>query len=262
MIFKRPSFAYSLLVTFPSVIFFGAVALLLGPLDFIFFPKRRPGPVGLWVKKRWCDWMFRSHGLRLHVLGPGANEIANRKSCVFVSNHQSAIDILVHVLMLPPNAHFVAKKELFWIPIFGISAAIVGTIFIDRSRGAQQKSLKKVVRHLQEGDSIILYPEGTRSRDGQIKEFKRGAFVMAIDAQVPIIPITIFNTRFLCPKGRLSVAPGDIYVYVDEPISTQGLKYEDRHALAKKVHELIKNRMNEYPELAFKYSPEKESIRP
>lgn len=246
--FKRPSFFYTLLVTFPSVLFYGVVAIFLGPFDFVLFPGRRPGPIGLWVKKSWSRWMLRAQGLEIKVLGPGAKLISSLKSAVFVSNHQSAIDILAHIMILPSNAHFVAKKELLWIPVFGWGARVVGTIFIDRKKGARESSLQGVSDQLKNGNSVILYPEGTRSSDGRLKEFKRGAAVMAIAAQVPVVPMTIFNTGRLCPKKRLSIEPGEIWIYVDEPIETMGLSENDRFELTQKIQNIIQERLQESPQ--------------
>ena len=246
--FKRPSFFYTLLVTIPSVLFFGSVAILLGPLDFVLFPERRPGPIGLWVKKGWSRWMLKSHGLEIKVTGPGAKNLSKLKSAVFVSNHQSAIDILAHTLILPSNAHFVAKKELLWIPVFGWGARVVGTIFIDRKKGARENSLKAVADQLKNGNSVILYPEGTRSSDAKLKEFKRGAAVMAIEAKVPIVPMTIFNSGKLCPKKRLSIEPGQIWIYVDEPIDTNNLSENDRFELTKNIQAIIQEHLAHPPQ--------------
>jgi 1-acyl-sn-glycerol-3-phosphate acyltransferase len=192
--------------------------------------------------------MLKSHGLSIKVEGPGAQIIESLRSAVFVSNHQSAVDILAHVMILPANAHFVAKKELFWIPVFGWGARVVGTIFIDRKKGARENSLKGVTAQLKEGNSVILYPEGTRSPDGQLKDFKRGAAVMAIEAQVPIVPMTIFNSGKLCPKKGLSIAPGEIRIYIDEPIETKNLTEEDRFVLTSKLHQIIENRLLHPPQ--------------
>jgi len=254
MIFRRPSFIYTLIVSCPSVLFYGTVAILFGPIDFLFFSHRRPGPVGLWVKTRWFGWMFRAHSLCLHVTGPGSKKLSEMKGCIFVSNHQSAIDILIQARLLPQNAHFIAKKELLWIPIFGYAARVVGTIFIDRLKGSRQKSLTHILDFLQRGDSLIIYPEGTRSRDGKLKTFKRGAFVMAIKAKAQIVPMTIFDSRFLCPKGRLSVEPGDIHVYVDEPIDASSYDFESRAELTDRVHSLIEKRLENWE------SPERDKV--
>ena len=162
---------------------------------------------------------------------------------IFASNHQSALDIPVQVACLPPHTVFIAKKELSCLPIFGWAAALAGTLFVDRAKGTQNKALKQVKKLLGAGISMIVYPEGTRSRTKELLPFKRGAFVMAISAQVPVVPLTILNSGILCPKNKLFVHPGVIKIVVDKPIETKGMTIEQRFELSDRVHKLISSRL-------------------
>ena len=141
--------------------------------------------------------------------------------------------------MLPKDTSLIAKKELAWIPLFGWAAFIVGTLFIDRKKGVRNDSIQEVNDHLHSGLSIIVYPEGTRSPTGEMLPFKRGAFVMAIDAQAPIVPLVLDGTRERSPKGRPSIAPGPITLWVGEPISTRGMNLKNRFSLADEVREMM-----------------------
>lgn len=235
----RPSLAYSLAVTLPSIVFFGSLALLVAPFEACILERRRRegkwGPSATLVKMGWARWMLWSHGLKTNLFGPGANKLKSMRGTVFVANHQSAVDILVMMDILSKHSSFIAKKELRKFPVFGWAAGVVGTLFIDRSRGTNNKSLDDVSARLQQGLSVIIFPEGTRSADGKLLPFKRGAFVMAIDAQVPIVPIVIMDSRFLCPKGRPSIDSGTVHIWVGDEISTIGLTKDDRHALSEKI---------------------------
>jgi 1-acyl-sn-glycerol-3-phosphate acyltransferase len=192
--------------------------------------------------------MLWSHGIRLEISGPGAKHLNNFKGVIFVSNHQSIVDIFIGSKIFPRVTSFIAKKELKLIPIFGWAAAVVGVLFIDRARGAQNKSLSSVGDLLRCGFNFIIYPEGTRSPDGKILPFKRGAFVMAISSQVPVVPVTILDTYRVCPKHHVAISPGTVHVIVDDPISTIGLKIDDRHALSDQVHSIMSKHLEKFEE--------------
>jgi len=192
--------------------------------------------------------MVWAHSLKIEIIGPGADRLKDYRGVVFVSNHQSALDILVHMVSFPRHTSFVAKKELLRIPIFGWGAAIAGTFFIDRSKGTKNKSLEKIQQALIAGINLVLYPEGTRSADGNLLPFKRGAFVMAIQAQVPVVPVATLDSRLLCPKKRLSVAPGTVHLYVGEPISTKGLTIGDRREICEQVRNEIAKQLDKFNE--------------
>ncbi len=238
---KTNSFWYTLLVAIPAILFFGSVAVLSIPLDRPFLSRRiadgKWGLVATWTKRNWARFLLWVHGVQVEICGPQGGNLQNIRQVVFVANHQSALDILVCLATMPATAHFISKKELKWVPFLGWAANAVGTLFVDRARGVQNKSLESVNEWLKKGMSLIVYPEGTRSVDGKLLPFKRGAFVMAIEAQVPIVPVVIEGSHELMPKKRLSIASGFIRMYVDNPVLTTGLTYTDRGHLAEQVRD-------------------------
>ena len=192
--------------------------------------------------------MLWAHGIKVKAAGPAADHLKEMKGVIFVLNHQSVTDIMTAIEILPKASSFIAKKELRNVPIFGWAMKVVGTLFIDRSRGTQNQALSEINELMKDGFNIIVFPEGTRSPDGKLLPFKRGAFVMAIEAGVPVVPITILDSRLCCPKGQLAIASGTIHVIVDNPIPTQGLKIEDRHQLSDQVHRIMLKHLEKFEE--------------
>ena len=165
---------------------------------------------------------------------------------IFAANHQSQFDIITLQGYLPCDFRWLAKKELFKVPIWGPAMRLAGYIPIDRSRGrAAMKSLDQAARRIAEGTSVIIFPEGTRSRDGRLHSFKAGAMVLAIKAGVPLVPTAIQGTFEILPKGRLLMKPGQVVIRLGRPIPTSGYRTKDRHELAlylqEKVAELLES---------------------
>jgi len=252
MLFEAVRFLRTLFLTVPSVLFFGLIALIFGAYDFLMrnrlLEKGRWGPVGTLTKLWWSYWMLWSHRVSVVASGPGLEDLRSLHGCVFVANHQSLMDIPALVQFLPKYTSFIAKQELRRIPIFGSSAALVGTLFIDRSRGADNPSLQLIGRLLKRGISILIFPEGTRSSDGGLGAFKRGGFALAIEAQVPVVPITILNSRFVLPKGKLAIRSGQIDIVVDKPIFTSGMGPEQRYHLSEQVQKMMTKHLDLFDE--------------
>jgi 1-acyl-sn-glycerol-3-phosphate acyltransferase len=155
-------------------------------------------------------------------------------------NHQSNFDIPVLLGHLTVQFRWLAKKELFKIPIFGHAMRNVGYISIDRSdRQSAFESLKVAAEKIKSGVSVLIFPEGTRSRDGKIRPFKKGGFVMAIDSGVPIVPVVITGTRSIMPKGRFRVYPGHVSMVIHKPIETSIYTPETKDGLMEKVRRVI-----------------------
>ena len=185
------------------------------------------------ARARTLMWML---GVRATVLGD--EHIAAGGSFVFVPNHQSHLDILLLLALLPGRTRFAAKRELWRHPVMAAILDTLGMVPIDRER--PEGSVELLNRAASSGDSFVIFPEGTRSRDGQLLPFKKGAFVLAIAAGLPIVPVTMRGTRRLMPRGsRMTVVPGDVEIVIDEPIPTAGLGYDDRDALAAQVRTAI-----------------------
>jgi 1-acyl-sn-glycerol-3-phosphate acyltransferase len=175
----------------------------------------------------WSRAIVERADLRLHVTG--ADGVDWRRSYVIMSNHQSHLDIPVLYRVLPPSVRMVAKSELFKIPIFG--TAMRGAGFVEIDRGDRRKaiaSLEAAAERVRAGTSVWIAPEGTRSADGQIGPLKKGGFMLARQAQVPIMPVAVNGTRRALAAGKASIRLGqDVQVHVGEPIPTADTSVED-----------------------------------
>jgi 1-acyl-sn-glycerol-3-phosphate acyltransferase len=182
----------------------------------------------------------RLTGVRVHV--HGAEHVTGPGPYIFTPNHQSHFDIAALLGWLPGRNRFVAKKELFAEPILGTVLRTLGMIPVDRANPLEAIDL--LTKAAAGGSSLIIFPEGTRSRDGALLPFKQGAFVAAILLQLPVVPVICRGTREVMPKGGyLSITPGDIDVFVEEPIPTAGLGYDDRVMLRDRVHSIVAARL-------------------
>ena len=187
-----------------------------------------------WCAQVWSRMIIRTVGA--HVQVHGTEYIRPGVSYVFLSTHQSYMDIPVMLGYLPAQLRIAAKKELFRIPFLGWHLRRAGHISIDRSSRIEAvASLRRAARDLRGGICAFIFPEGTRSRDGALQPFKKGGFKLAIQAGVPIIPVTILGTRQLLPRDSIIFRPGLVKMYVDEPISTAGLTDADAEALMQTV---------------------------
>lgn len=182
--------------------------------------------------------ILRAAGVRHRVIGleniPGAN-------CIFVCNHQSHFDALLLFHYLPKHARFVAKAELFKIPIFGHALKATGMIRVERTGGDKDReTINDAVSAVRERVSVIFFPEGTRSEDGTLKPFKKGAALLAIQAGAPVVPIAVAGTKEILPKGSKWIHGGQRAVLmVGEAMSTTGLTLNDRDALTDRMQQEI-----------------------
>ncbi|MCK5344252.1 MAG: 1-acyl-sn-glycerol-3-phosphate acyltransferase, partial [Candidatus Heimdallarchaeota archaeon] len=178
------------------------------------------------------------------------DKIDREKNYIFIGNHKSHFDVLAVFSVLPLTARFMAKKELYKIPVFGWALTATGTIKIDRSNREQSiKSMNNAVERIKRGVSIVVFPEGTRINDDNISSFKKGGFVLAIKGGIPIVPISISGSRFILPKHSGRVHAGKIKIVFDDPASTKEYSYQDREKLIEKVrNNIIKNFEKHYNE--------------
>ena len=188
------------------------------------------------VARLWNVHLLFFCGVRLAVRGEGKLKPNGRY--VFFANHQSALDIPVIYTGIRRPICFIAKKELFRIPIFGWGLSMVGHVKIDRSSPRKARlSLARGIAHLRKHRlSLVLFPEGTRSADGRLGEFKQGAFSLAIEAGVPVVPVAIIGSRERLVKKSLMVNPGTIHLDIGNPIDPKGM---DKSELAIKVRSEI-----------------------
>jgi 1-acyl-sn-glycerol-3-phosphate acyltransferase len=191
----------------------------------------------------WLNFVCGSFFLKFEVTGQ-ENLVAGEPALV-VSNHQSLFDIPAAFAVIPGHLRMVAKQELFKIPFFGWCLRKTEFISVDRSsRQSGHLASQKISAQIKSGLNIWVAPEGTRSRDGLLGPFKKGSFAVAIEAQIPIQPILVVDSRWACPKGSLLVRPGTkIQVHILPRIPTQGLKTENRGEIAEKVRAMMSEKM-------------------
>lgn len=202
-----------------------------------------PGGAGLIPLARAWSWLvMRSARVRYRATYDPALDPA--RPAVYVANHQSQFDIPALVLAMPADFRIVAKRALLFIPIFGWALWLAGFVFIDRgNRERAIASLARAAGRLRRGTSVVIFAEGTRSPDGSLLPFKRGGFVLAIQAGVPIVPVTIQGGRAVLPKGALRIRPGVIDVHFGAPIETGGHSYETRDSLIGVTRAAIESRL-------------------
>lgn len=197
------------------------------------------------VIRAWSRAWLAASGTQLTIVGQEV--IDPSRSYVVVANHQSALDIMACFLAVPLPIRYLAKKELFRIPLFAQGMRAVGIVEVDRkARSAVHAEVNRKSKELVEkGRSLIIYPEGTRPRDGALDPFKKGAFTMAIASQLPILPVTIHGTYEAWKPGTLWIRGGHVSVVVDKPIPTEGMTHSDAGDLTKKVYTIIANHVTE-----------------
>jgi 1-acyl-sn-glycerol-3-phosphate acyltransferase len=178
---------------------------------------------------------------RAKVTVRGSHHIDPCATYIYMANHQSMFDILALLGYLPVQFRWLAKKELFQIPVFGQSMARVGYISIDRSnRKSAYNSIQEAAQKIAQGVSVVIFPEGTRSADGQIKSFEAGGFHLAIRSGRPIVPVVICGTHHIMPKGSLRIRPGRILVSIHPPVETASCNSKTKKVLRDTVRSIMK----------------------
>ena len=196
------------------------------------------------VARAWARSILYVSGIHVHV--NGLENLNVDGSCILMPNHQSNFDIPVLLGCLPIQFRWLAKAELFKIPIFGRGMRGCGYISIDRSnRKSAFQSLAEAAAKIRNGVSVLIFPEGTRSRDGRILPFKKGGFVLSVDAGVPIVPIVIFNTWSIMPKDRLRIRTQSVRMDILAPIPTSGYTRKTKDDLMNSVRNTICNTFEE-----------------
>ncbi len=197
------------------------------------------------VANIWARILLILTNTKVRVIG--AENVLSREPGVYMANHQSDFDILILLAHVPGQFRWIVKKELFQIPVFGAAMKKAGYIEIDRQHHEKAMiSLDAAARKIREGKSVMSFPEGTRSKDGKVKSFKQGMFHLAINAGVPIIPISIIGAKDIMPKRSLMIRPGKVFLVIDKPIDVKEFTIENRHDLIEKVRNVIIKNCEEY----------------
>ncbi len=191
------------------------------------------------IQRSWSRAMLRL--ARCSVQVEGGEHLAEGGARIIVSNHQSWFDVFALTAHLPTSIRFVTKEELGGFPIFGRAWKACGHISIDRSsRSSAIESLAEAGRRIKnEGITIVMFAEGTRSETGKLQRFKKGAFALAIQGGMPIVPVAVIGTHEIMPKGSFRVEPGEILIRVGAPISVEGLSSADRQALLERTWKAV-----------------------
>ena len=228
---------YQWLVALPVLIILtiltAVFTIILSPVfpnaQFSYFPAR-------WWGRFFCYLLF------IKVKITGLEKLDPKKSYVIAANHQSIYDIFVVYGWLPMIFKWVMKAELRKIPLVGKACESAGHIFIDRKNPvAAKKSLDKAEAQLRNGVSVVVFPEGTRTYTGQMGKFKKGAFRMATDLHLPIVPVTLRGCFERLPRNRFIITPGTIEMIVHEPVEVEGYEHEKQPELMQKLHDIIES---------------------
>lgn len=186
------------------------------------------------ARKIWAPPLLWAGGVRLEA--SGLEHIDFDRPHLFAANHQSIFDIPALFVALPVSLRFVARSGLRKVPFLGWYMAAMGMVFVHRSRSARAAgAVDRAAEVLSGGGSLLTFPEGTRTFDGRVGEFKGASLAPAIKATIPVVPVAIDGAFEVLPRGGFRARPGTIRLSVGDPVETRGLELGDRHALAREV---------------------------
>lgn len=209
------------------------VALIAGALD-----RKRTGNGVHGVARLWARILMACSFVKFKI--EGQENIEAGRHYIFASNHTSMFDIFTLLAFLPAQFRFLSKESLFKLPLFGWVMRRAQYIPIDRANARDGiRSLEEAAKRVRDGASVIIYPEGTRSRDGQIHEFKRGGFLLAVKTGLPIIPVSVSGGQRIMPPGTSRVYPGKLKIVFGRPIPIKGEDRAEQARLMKEVREAI-----------------------
>jgi 1-acyl-sn-glycerol-3-phosphate acyltransferase len=220
-----------------STVLGSLASLVLGLID-------RSGDLVLKLCRVWSGVVLGVPGVKVEVKLRGHLDL--HKPYVFMANHASMVDIWAMFVGVPIPVRFIAKKQLGQIPVFGWAMRAGRFVFIDRQNAVSaRRSIQEAAQRIKSGQSVAIFPEGTRTRDGRLGAFKKGGFHLAIDSGVEIVPLAIRGTRAVMPPGTPLIRAGVVQIEIDEPISTAGLGPGDRQRLLERVRARIADMLGE-----------------
>jgi 1-acyl-sn-glycerol-3-phosphate acyltransferase len=210
--------------------------IVLGTLSLVSSLVDRTGMFAHWCARTWSRLILLTSGVR--VRATGLERLEPGRTYVFVANHQSLYDIPILFWSLPFQLRIIAKESLGNIPFLGWHLRRTGHLLVDR-RHPGRKIFTQASRLTSSGLSLIVFPEGTRSRDGRVARFKGGSFFLALEAGLPVAPISVIGSRHVMLRGRVTSYPGEVRLVVHEPIDTRGLAGSDAKEFAERVRRII-----------------------
>lgn len=228
-----------MIITILKIILVFPITLLFSLIALFSIPFQKSGRLYHWSARTWSKWILKMFGIEVFV--EGLEHLDASKHYIYISNHASMFDIPAVLAGIPDQIRIVLKKELTYVPIWGWALKYGHYISIDRRNPKDALvSLERAADTMRKGASVLLFAEGTRTRDGKLQPFKRGAFALATKSGVPIVPVTINGTFRILPKGSLNIRPTDIHVVLDKPIETGdiGSKAAEKE-LMEKVHKIL-----------------------
>lgn len=212
--------------------------IVMGAAAIIVSLGSKDGNVSHLIGRSWARSILWVSRVKVEIQGRAHIDLS--QSYVFMANHQSLFDIPVMLGHLPCQFRWLAKVELFKIPLFGQAMKGAGYISIDRSnRDVAIKSLETAAQKIKDGVSVLIFPEGTRSRDGRLQPFKKGGFFLAIDSGAPIVPIVIHETGQIMPKKTLRIQSGTVKLNIQKPIESTSFCHKTKGDLLEKVHNIF-----------------------
>jgi 1-acyl-sn-glycerol-3-phosphate acyltransferase len=211
--------------------------IVLGTLSIAssFFDRR--GYFAHWCARTWSRLILRTTGVTVDV--SGLDRLEPGRTYVFVSNHQSIYDIPILFWSLPYQLRIIAKESLGRFPFLGWHLRRTGHMLVDRARPDRAAIFAWASSLTSKGLSLIVFPEGTRSRDGSVGRFKGGSFYLALEAGLPVVPLSVVGSRHVMLKGRLATYPGHVRLVVHAPIVTAGMEGTDPKAFGEEVRQII-----------------------
>jgi 1-acyl-sn-glycerol-3-phosphate acyltransferase len=210
----------------------------MGSLSLLSSFFDRDGRMQHWFAVHWARMILATSGVRVHV--EGVEHIDPAQPAVYAANHLSALDIPVLYSCLPTQFRILAKRELFHYPFMGWHLRRSGQIPIDQGDArASLRSLNRASDSLRKGMPLAIFPEGGRSREGQMQPFMGGAFYMAIKAQAPVVPVVLVGTDELLPMNSFHLTPGTVEMVIAEPIPTKGMATRQMDELSARVRQVM-----------------------
>ncbi len=190
------------------------------------------------VMRGWAKTLMALYGVRLDVRG--LEYVDPNRPSIYMANHASPVDIIMLIVALPVDLRFIFKHSLLWFPFVGQAIYLMGMIPINRAAGPRAAaSLNKAGNQIRKGKHFLIFPEGTRTRDGKLRTFKKGGFYLAIQQDIDIVPISINNSRALCGRNSILARKGTVEVTIHPRVPTLDYSLEKRTELITRIRETI-----------------------
>jgi 1-acyl-sn-glycerol-3-phosphate acyltransferase len=231
---STPLAAVRSLLTYVAIILY---IVIIGPPGLFLSWALRSKRLLYWLGHGGVGLALQLSGIRYRVIG---RQNVPARAVVYCSNHESNVDPAVLFEGLDPMLHIFYKAELHKVPLMGLAFDIGGFVAVERAdRHKSFASVDAAALSLQEGNSFLIFPEGTRSRSGELLPFKKGGFIMALKAQVPVVPVAVSGGRASMRKGSAIVRPVTVTVRLGRPISTEGMTIDDRDVLIERTRTAV-----------------------